>query len=279
MTKQEQILKKLGFNLEEIEKDEFDVENSISEYQTKQQELFLQRGDILEPIKEQAKKEANIIATKKIKKAINNKLGLGLSEKDLAEKEIDEMIDEGTESLKNNNSKDITELQQKLIETTNKVSELEQLKETEIATIKSDYETKFKKEKILKIINEKIINDTEFIAPTEKVIKAFFASIESENITIDIDDNDNLKFLKKGNNGTYDLLTKDNGAYADLDYLKNEHIGFFIKQSNGNGSEGGQGNGGNGGNQFGKDDKFPEGIPAHMIEALKNQREREAQRP
>lgn len=275
MTKQEQILKKLGFNLEEIEKDEFDVENSISEYQTKQQELFLQRGDILEPIKEQAKKEANIIATKKIKKAINNKLGLGLSEKDLAEKEIDEMIDEGTESLKNNNSKDITELQQKLIETTNKVSELEQLKETEIATIKNEYETKFKKERISKIINEKIINGTEFIAPTDKVIKSFFSSIEFEGVTIDVDDNDNLKFKDK--NG-YDLLTKDNKGKADLDYLKNEHIGFFIKQSNGNGSEGGQGNGGNGGNQFGKDDKFPEGIPAHMIEALKNQREREAQR-
>ena len=78
-------------------------------------ELTLQDKDVIEPLKQQAKKEGEIIATKRAFKAIKSKFGIDLSNADLESKSLDEIVAIAAEASTAKTTADVKELQDKLI--------------------------------------------------------------------------------------------------------------------------------------------------------------------
>lgn len=259
MDKQAELLQKLGFDLAEIEKDEFSIEDAISSFNDKQIEILKNRADIFEPVKAEAKKEANIVATKKIKKIINEFFGLGISDKDIQEKDVLELLDSGTSSLKSGSSEEVSKLQEKLIEANNRITRIEEEKNAEIQSKISEYEGKYKNEKISHKIKDLVLNGTEYIAPNEDALDMFFVKSQKEGVVFDIDEKDNVIIKTKDG---YNLLTDDQSKKADLEYLKNKYVGGLIKKSNGTQQQ-----------QLTQQQQaksiYPDNLPPHMLEAQK----------
>lgn len=141
LIKIEDIAKALGV---EFTPDE-DANTFVSKVVTKQRELILNDSSVIQPIKESAVKEAEIVALKKSKKTIATSLGLGYSNSELAEKSIEDLINEGTQSLKNSDKTpaEIKTLQEKLMAVS---SEFEDFKTKHVQETESIHQTYKRKE-------------------------------------------------------------------------------------------------------------------------------------
>lgn len=259
MEKSKDLLKKFGFNADKIEDENFDIEKAFADFQKKQEDLFLQRQDLLEPILTEKIKTANIISAKKTKKAINEFFGLGKTEKELNDIEIQDLLDAGKTGLNLEVSKDVKEHQAKIVELQNQIAQIQEAKAKELEDVINEYSKKEKQAKISNIINSELTKDVDFLIGKDKVVKLFESSAKDAGFEFDIDDENNF-IIKKGN---YRAMTSDNTKFADLSNLRETLIGDLIKKSNGGGGQPPH----NGG---GADPKtiYPENLPKHMRERL-----------
>lgn len=259
MEKSKDLLKKFGFNADKIEDENFDIEKAFADFQKKQEDLFLQRQDLLEPILTEKVKTANIISAKKTKKAINEFFGLGKTEKELNDIEIQDLLDAGKTGLNLEVSKDVKEHQAKIVELQNQIAQIQEVKAKELEDVINEYSKKEKQAKISNIINSELTKDVDFLIGKDKVVKLFESSAKDAGFEFDIDDENNF-IIKKGN---YRAMTSDNTKFADLSNLRETLIGDLIKKSNGGGGQPPH----NGG---GADPKtiYPENLPKHMRERL-----------
>ncbi|HNK90611.1 MAG TPA: hypothetical protein PKN63_08630 [Chitinophagales bacterium] len=259
MEKSKELLKKFGFIAEKVEDENFDIEKAFADFQKKQEDLFMQRQDLLEPILTEKVKTANIISAKKTKKAINEFFGLGKTEKELNDIEIQDLLDAGKTGLNLEVSKDVKEHQAKIVELQNQIAQIQEAKAKELEDVKNEYSKKEKQAKISNIINSELTKDVDFLIGKDKVVKLFESSAKDAGFEFDIDDENNF-IIKKGN---YRAMTSDNTKFADLSNLRETLIGDLIKKSNGGGGQPPH----NGG---GADHKtiYPENLPKHMRERL-----------
>lgn len=258
MEKSKDLLKKFGFNADKIEDENFDIEKAFADFQKKQEDLFLQRQDLLEPILTEKIKTANIISAKKTKKAINEFFGLGKTEKELNDIEIQDLLDAGKTGLNLEVSKDVKEHQAKIVELQNQIAQIQEAKAKELEDVINEYSKKEKQAKISNIINSELTKDVDFLIGKDKVVKLFESSAKDAGFEFDIDDENNF-IIKKGN---YRAMTSDNTKFADLSNLRETLIGDLIKKSNGGG--------GQPPHNGGADPKtiYPENLPKHMRERL-----------
>ena len=259
MEKSKELLKKFGFIAEKVEDENFDIEKAFADFQKKQEDLFLQRQDLLEPILTEKVKTANIISAKKTKKAINEFFGLGKTEKELNDIEIQDLLDAGKTGLNLEVSKDVKEHQAKIVELQNQIAQIQEAKAKELEDVKNEYSKKEKQAKISNIINSELTKDVDFLIGKDKVVKLFESSAKDAGFEFDIDDENNF-IIKKGN---YRAMTSDNTKFADLSNLRETLIGDLIKKSNGGGGQPPH-------NGAGADHKtiYPENLPKHMRERL-----------
>ncbi len=265
MSKEIEILQKLGIDTESLNAEESNIETIVEDFRTKQNELFLQRNDLVEPIVSEKVKVANIISAKKTKKTINEILGLGLTEKELNDLEIQTLLDNGKALLSNSAGGDVKEHQAKIIELQNKITEISDLKNQEIEMLKMENATKEKNSKISSIVNSALINNEKYLISTDNVVKLFYSSLRDAGYQFDLDDNDGLVIKNKDG---YRAMTKDSSRFADLNYLKQELIGDLIIKSNGSGGKFGN-------TIIPEKELFPENIPNNMIEALKKMQQQQ----
>jgi len=259
MEKSKELLKKFGFIAEKVEDENFDIEKAFADFQKKQEDLFMQRQDLLEPILTEKVKTANIISAKKTKKAINEFFGLGKTEKELNDIEIQDLLDAGKTGLNLEVSKDVKEYQAKIVELQNQIAQIQEAKAKELEDVKNEYSKKEKQAKISNIINSELTKDVDFLIGKDKVVKLFESSAKDAGFEFDIDDENNF-IIKKGN---YRAMTSDNTKFADLSNLRETLIGDLIKKSNGGGGQPPHKGGG-------ADPKtiYPENLPKHMRERL-----------
>lgn len=229
MSNQTLLLQKLGFNTEEIDKEGFDIEKAVSEFNDKQLDVFKNRADILQPLKDQVKTEASIIATKKAKKAIVKAYGLGYSDSELADIDVETLLEQAKESTKN--TAEVAELQQKIINLTNEYNAKVEAKELELKEKEANLLADLKSEKVNSILNTTLFNETEYLIDKNLVTNIFLTGIKADGLDIDPTKEGVLIKTKDG----FEVLTEDNKSKVDLDYLKNKYLSGIIKKSNGSG--------------------------------------------
>ena len=78
MSNQEKLLKKLGFNIEDLEKEDFDIETAIKSFYDSKLDVYLSKPEIKEKINN-ARNEGKIIGIKDFKKALKRKYELDIN--------------------------------------------------------------------------------------------------------------------------------------------------------------------------------------------------------
>lgn len=232
MSNQTLLLQKLGFNVEEIDKEEFDVETAIIDFSKRQEDLFKNRSDILQPIKDTASKEASIIATKKAKKAIVKAFGLTVTDAELQEMETDAILTKGIEIIRTGAGAEVTELQNKIIaltaDYTSKVEAKEQaLKDKELELLND-----LKREKVNSFLKSTLF-DREYLVDKELVHNIFMTGLTSDKFTLEPTE---TGIVVKKEDGL-EALKPDNSAKIDIDYLKEKYLGKLIVKSKGSGQQ------------------------------------------
>ena len=220
-----ELLEKFGIEATE----ELTIEDAVSQITAKQRELFLSDATVIEPLKQNFTKEAQIVATKNAKKEANKTFDLGLTNKELDEIDYSALLDLGKKKLGTNTNVDeqVKKLQADLMSLANEKVEIEtkltkQLEET-INGYKSKESQKAFENELLKGISGKT-----FIIPAEQVIQIIKMSIQSEGINPTITEN-GLEFIKDG----YAALKADKTGKADLKYFIKKYADGFEKKSNG----------------------------------------------
>lgn len=213
-------------------KDEVDVDTFCQLYKAKVQELTLQDKDVIEPLKQQAKKEGEIIATKRAFKAIKSKFGIDLSNADLESKSLDEIVAIAAEASTAKTTADVKELQDKLIAAANKAHEWEETFNSKVSEIEKSYSQKYAAKEFEKQILA-IAATEKLIIPTEKALKlltteikdnGYFIQMGTEGITI-----------TKDEAGQYPVLQDDGMGRASIKYLFDKFLSDFKVKNNGNG--------------------------------------------
>ena len=232
MSNQVLLLQKLGFNIEEIEKEGFDVELVLSDFSKKQEDLYKNRSDILQPMKDKATKEASIIATKKAKKAIVKAFGLSVTDSELQEVETDVLLTKGIENIRTGTSAEVTELQNKIIaltaDYTSKVEAKEQeLKDKELALLND-----IKREKVNAFLNRSLY-DKEYLVDNELAHNIFMTGIAADKFNLEPTESGVIVKKEDG----LEALKPDNTAKIDIDYLKEKYLGKLIVKSKGSGQQ------------------------------------------
>lgn len=232
MSNQTLLLEKLGFSIEEIEKEGFDVEAAVSDFSKKQEDLFKNRSDILQPIKDNATKEASIIATKKAKKAIVKAFGLSITDSELQEVETDALLTKAIENIRTGTGAEVTELQNKIIALTADYTSKVEAKEQELKDKEIELLNDLKREKVNAFLN-KSLYDKEYLVDNELVHNIFMTGIIADKFKLEPTENGVIVKKEDG----LEALKPDNSAKIDIDYLKEKYLSKLIVKSNGSGQQ------------------------------------------
>lgn len=232
MSNQTLLLEKLGFSIEEIEKEGFDVEAAVNAYTTNQIEIFKNRLDILQPIIEPKKQEASIIATKKAKKAIVKALGLPFSDAEMQDVEFDVLLSKGIEHIRTGANTEVSTLQNKIIELTAEYNTRVEAKEQELRDKEASLLNDLRKEKVQSFLNTNLF-DREYLVEKELVQNIFLTGIAADKFILEPKENG---IIVRNEEGT-EALKPDNSAKIDIDYLKEKYLSKLIVKSNGSGQQ------------------------------------------
>lgn len=247
-SKIEQFIEKLGVELPEDK----DVDTFFSEFQQQQTELFLKRGDILDPIKEGVKKEASIVTMRKAKKDINTAFGLGLTNSQLDELDYQDLVEKAKTAVSSNANADeiVKKYQADLMAKAQEVERVSQEWEQKYNSAILEFKTK-EAEKTFENALLLELGKSEFIISNDYVKDIIRTKMKADNIDVVIEDG-KMKLKQSG----HELFKDDKTGLATLPYLIDKYVGEVKKKSNGSGT--------NGKKEYTKED-FPEGTPADMI--------------
>ena len=237
-----EILDKYGLSpaAEQVKEDgTVDVDTFASLFQAQQRDLILKDKDVIEPIRQTAKKEGEIIALKRAAKAFKTKFGIDLSNADLESKTIDEIAALAAQVANAKTSADAKELNDKLIAMSNKAHEWEESFQTKVSEIERNYQQKYATKELEKQVLS-VAGNEKLIISTEKALRLFQAEIKDNGYQVHMDESGKLQITKDAE-GKYPVLKDDSTGVADVGYLFNKYMAEFKVKNNGSG-QGGQGN-------------------------------------
>lgn len=222
-----EVLTKLGITAD-FTADDIDTDAVVTDFRTKQIELLKHDPDLLDPIKEEVKRETNIVATKKAKKALNEKWGLGLSNKELDETEYTSLLDLTYEKSKTAATAEVTTLQEQIIALTNKAKEIEESAETRVKDVERTWAEKYLSGRRNEI-TAKVIGEMDLIIGKDKAAKFLELEMKDKGYSIDFNE-DGTAVVKKGE---YEALKADKTGKLSIAELADEILVDFVKKSNG----------------------------------------------
>jgi hypothetical protein len=241
MTNQEKLLKKLGFKIEDLESETFDLDSSLKDFYDSKVDVFLSREEVKAKI-DKARAEGKIIATKDAKKLIKKRYGVELSIDDAEQdfeyalNEIDKVTEQKIESSKGSESeiilaakKEVEDWKVKYVEANKKIEDIEQLKVSEIETVKKEYETKIKEKDKFTFIQSDLAKES-YVLETSDAYDVFLAKLNKLNLHIEIVDGTPVVLNEKGEKA----MNSSGTGFYDYSTLKEDCLGKIKAQSNGN---------------------------------------------
>lgn len=264
MEKVKLFLENLGVKPETVtqlfdEEAETDVPALANEVKTTFMDVAKNDATFVNELKAQAKKEGEIVATKKAKKIVADLMGVALSNAERDETELSDIVTKGYDSVKGSIGSDIEAERSKVIAVTNEMNAIKEKAEKDIEDIKLEYSNKEKQSKILDKVRE-FIRSKELIVTEDVALTVFNGQLASEGISIDIEEN---AFVPK--KGGLKATKADNTGFESLETIGERALAQLIKRNNGNGVDA------NGKEVVipGVDEDRFKGMPDAMVERIK----------
>ena len=178
------------------------IEDAKKALKDKYFEAFKNDPEYNDGIKSSSKAMGIAEASMKAKKKIKTLFGLEVSNKEMEELDIEELVNKGIEGIKSGVASDVNELNQKIIEKTNENNKLLEQLEVLPKEIENKYKAELKQRDISTVIERGLFLDEggkekKYILPKEKALVLFNASLKEEGLTLDIE-NGELVFKKGG---------------------------------------------------------------------------------
>ena len=239
MSNQEKLLKKLGFNIEEIEKEDFDIETSVKSFYDSKLDVYLSKPEIKEKINN-ARNEGKIIGIKDFKKALKRKYELDINIEDAdAIDDILEKLDlktneklektKGTETDQVQKLKsEIEEWKEKLMNANKDKAEILEKKELEKKEIETSYIKQIRERDKMQFITSDLSKE-DLIISKEDAIELFLTKLSKKNLHLEIEDNKPVIKNEKGEK----VLNSIGTSHISYEELKEEGLAGLRKQSNG----------------------------------------------
>lgn len=225
------VLSNIGFNQDEIasfDKEDVNVDDVVNPYKERIATIYRDDENYINPIKQDAKSKGLAEAFLKAKKAINTNYGLGLSNKDLDEIDIEDLTIKAKEMLTKPSGKESDELNkltQDLFSANKKIEETQTLKDSEILQLKETYENRINSI----LIQDKLLRDIsklELIVSFDEAQDFFMAKLSKLGITLKSENNTIVPY--KGNG----ILKNEQGTnYELIDNLISKLLNPLIKKS------------------------------------------------
>lgn len=228
MTKAEELLKALGL---EVPAEDADIKVIVSEYTAKQIEDIKATIDNSEVIAK-AKEEGGIVAEKRIKRSLNSKFGLGLTNSNIDSTDIDKFGDALAEKVKGSASEDVDKLNERIIELTNEVNKKDEEWEGKLNHSVTEWKNKWKSEKIDQHLIQTVA-PMDLTIPTEKRVRQMRFEAAEAGLLFDVDESGAVVIK----NGETKAMKPDNTGHETLESFADRSLDHFKKKSNGAGGE------------------------------------------
>lgn len=222
-----EILAKLGITAD-LSADDVDTDAIVAETRTKIADLVKSDGEFLEPIKAQVKSETSIVAAKKAKKALNEKWGLGMSNKELDETDYDALLDMTYEKSKQSTTAEVNTLQEQIIALTNKAKEIEDAAESKVKEVEKQWAEKYLGGRRSEVA-AKEVGELELIISNDTAMRYAGLGMRDKGWHIDFNDDGTPKVMQ----GEYEALKPDKTGKLTVKEAYAILLDEFVKKSNG----------------------------------------------
>ena len=239
MSNQEKLLKKLGFNIEDLEKEDFDIETAIKSFYDSKLDVYLSKPEIKEKINN-ARNEGKIIGIKDFKKALKRKYDLDISidEPDAIDDILEKLDLKANEKLEKSKGSEteqvqklkaeIEEWKEKLMNANKEKAEILEKKEIEKKEIETSYIKQIRERDKMQFITSDLAKE-DLIISKDDAIELFLTKLAKKNLHLEIEDN---KPVIKNENGEK-VLNSIGTSHISYEELKEEGLSGLRKQSNG----------------------------------------------
>jgi hypothetical protein len=167
MDKAEELLKALGL---EVPAEDADIKVIVAEFREKQAEVFKTTPDFIKPLKDEAFKEGGIVAERKMKKALNAKFQLGLTNSIIDDTDFEAIVEQGASKVKGVVVEDAEKKDEKIHELTNQINALQEEKEKAVKENDQKWGSKYTG-KILNQEAAKYYTEGEYILPLDELLE------------------------------------------------------------------------------------------------------------
>lgn len=239
MSNQEKLLKKLGFNIEEIDKEDFDIETTVKSFYDSKLDVYLSKPEIKDKINS-ARNEGKIIGIKDFKKALKRKYDLDISIDepdaidDILEK-LDLKANEKLEKTKGTETEQVQKLKSEIEEWKDKLMnankekvEILEKKELEKKEIETSYIRQIRERDKMQFITSDLAKE-DLIISKDDAIELFLTKLAKKNLHLEIEDNKPVIKNEKGEK----VLNSIGTSHISYEELKEEGLSGLRKQSNG----------------------------------------------
>ena len=239
MSNQEKLLKKLGFNIEDLEKEDFDIETAIKSFYDSKLDVYLSKPEIKEKINN-ARNEGKIIGIKDFKKALKRKYDLDISidEPDAIDDILEKLDLKANEKLEKSKGSEteqvqklkaeIEEWKEKLMNANKDKAEILEKKELEKKEIETSYIKQIRERDKMQFITSDLSKE-DLIISKEDAIELFLTKLSKKNLHLEIEDNKPVIKNEKGEK----VLNSIGTSHISYEELKEEGLAGLRKQSNG----------------------------------------------
>ena len=239
MSNQEKLLKKLGFNIEDLEKEDFDIETAIKSFYDSKLDVYLSKPEIKEKINN-ARNEGKIIGIKDFKKALKRKYDLDISidEPDAIDDILEKLDLKANEKLEKSKGSEteqvqklkaeIEEWKEKLMNANKDKAEILEKKELEKKEIETSYIKQIRERDKMQFITSDLSKE-DLIISKEDAIELFLTKLAKKNLHLEIEDNKPVIKNEKGEK----VLNSIGTSHISYEELKEEGLAGLRKQSNG----------------------------------------------
>ena len=237
MENKDKLLKKLGFDLAEIEKEDFDLDTTLNSFHEKQFDVYKNKTEVKEMLIN-AKRDGEIVATKKHKK-IFKKFDIDVDIEN-GEQTIEDLLTTFESKLKvePKDNKDIEKYtaeidkwKQKYVDANDEIGRLNEAKIKEIETVKSEFETKFKQRDKVDFLKSDL-SKIELVIDNDVAFDLLEAKLQKMGIDIEVVDGKPV--LKKDGKPA---MNENETSFLTWDSVRDSLISPLKKQSNGGSGE------------------------------------------
>ncbi len=199
-------------------------------------ELAIQDKDLIEPIRETARKEASAIERKRALKSMRDKFGLELTNTQIDEMQVSDALDLIYTATTAKSTGDIAELQAQIIAANKKAAEAEEALHTGTAKIEKQWAQKYAGKELEKQVMA-VAAAEKLIIPADKALQIFHLELQNNGYHTILQTDGTLGIFKD-EAGTYPVLRTDGTGRASVADLFNQYLDPFKQKNNGSGSGG-----------------------------------------